>query len=53
VLYSERMPKRSLTEKPVRKLTRMGGGRSLGIVLPIEFIRKIYPVRDPKCFTPT
>ena len=35
------MLKRSLTEKPVRKLTRMGGGRSLGITLPIEFIRKL------------
>ena len=35
------MARRKLKERNTRKLTRMGGGRSLGLTLPIEFVRKL------------
>ena len=35
------MARRKLSEKNIRKLTRMGGGRSLGLTLPIEIMRKL------------
>lgn len=35
------MPRRKLSEKNIRKLTRMGGGRSFGLTLPIEMIKKL------------
>ena len=35
------MPRRSLKEKNIRKLTKMGGGRSMGITVPIEMLRKL------------
>jgi hypothetical protein len=33
------MPRRKLQEKNIRKITKMGGGRSFGITLPIEMIK--------------
>ena len=30
-----------MVKKNIRKLTRMGGGRSVGIVLPIDYIRDL------------
>ena len=35
------MARRKLSEKHIRKLTRMGGGRSFGITLAIEMIRDL------------
>ncbi len=35
------MARRKLKEKNIRKLTRMGGGRSLGLTLPIEIMREL------------
>ncbi len=35
------MPRRKLSEKNIRKLTKMGGGKSFGITLPIEIVRKL------------
>ena len=35
------MARKKLSEKNIRKLTRMGGGRSLGLTLPIELMRKL------------
>ena len=35
------MARRKLSEKNIRKLTRMGGGRSMGLTLPIEILRKL------------
>lgn len=35
------MARKKLSERNVRKLTKMGGGRSLGLTLPIEMIRKL------------
>lgn len=32
---------RTLKEKNIRKLTKMGAGRSMGIILPIEMIDKL------------
>lgn len=32
---------RSLKEKNIRKLTKMGAGRSLGLTLPIEMVQKL------------
>ena len=34
------MGRRELSEKNIRKLTRMGGGRSLGLTLPIEIMKE-------------
>ncbi|MBU4480437.1 AbrB/MazE/SpoVT family DNA-binding domain-containing protein [Patescibacteria group bacterium] len=34
------MARRKLEEKNIRKLTRMGGGRSLGLTLPIEMMKE-------------
>lgn len=30
-----------LKDKDIRKLTRMGGGRSIGLTLPIEIVNKL------------
>ena len=35
------MPRRKLPEKNIRKLTKMGGGKSFGITLPISFVRQL------------
>ncbi|HDY73069.1 MAG TPA: hypothetical protein ENH86_00655 [Candidatus Jorgensenbacteria bacterium] len=35
------MARRKLSEKNIRKLTRMGGGRSMGLTLPIEILHKL------------
>ncbi|MFC1629854.1 hypothetical protein ACFL11_01395 [Patescibacteria group bacterium] len=35
------MGRRKLSEKNIRKLTRMGGGASLGLTLPIEMMREL------------
>jgi len=35
------MSRRSLIEQDIRKLTRMGGGRSLGLTIPISIVRKL------------
>jgi len=35
------MARRTLKERNIRKLTRMGGGRSLGLTLPIEMAREL------------
>jgi antitoxin component of MazEF toxin-antitoxin module len=35
------MPRRSLDEKNIRKLTRMGGGRSMGLTLPVEMLDEL------------
>jgi len=32
---------RKLTEKNIRKITKMGAGRSLGLTLPVEILEKI------------
>lgn len=33
--------RRKLENRNIRKLTRMGGGASYGITLPIEFVREL------------
>lgn len=35
------MSRRKLTEQNIRKLTKMGAGRSFGITLPISIIRDL------------
>jgi len=35
------MPRRNLKEQNIRKITKMGGGKSYGITLPISFIREL------------
>ena len=35
------MARRKLSEKNIRKLTRMGGGRSIGLTLPVEMVKKL------------
>ncbi len=35
------MARRKLEERNIRRLTRMGGGRSMGITLPIEMLRAL------------
>ena len=35
------MPTRKLKEKNIRKLTRMGGGRCLGLTLPAEIVAEL------------
>lgn len=35
------MARRKLSEQNIRKLTRMGSGRSLGITIPIAIVRKL------------
>jgi len=35
------MGRRKLKERNIRKLTRMGGGKSFGLTLPIEMVRKL------------
>lgn len=35
------MAQRKLKDKNIRKLTRMGGGRSIGLTLPIEIVGKL------------
>ncbi|MFH1967970.1 MAG: hypothetical protein ABIJ84_01125 [bacterium] len=33
------MARRKLEDKNIRKLTRMGGGKSMGLTLPIEMVK--------------
>ena len=35
------MPRRKLSERNIRKLTKVGSNRSFGITLPIEMIREL------------
>jgi len=35
------MARRKLSERNIRKLTKMGAGRSLGLTLPIEIVREL------------
>ena len=35
------MAQRKLKDKNIRKLTRMGGGRSMGLTLPVEILREL------------
>ena len=35
------MAQRKLSEKNIRKLTKMGGGKSMGLTLPIEIVEKL------------
>lgn len=35
------MPRRKLSERNIRKLTRTSGGGSMGITLPIEMVREL------------
>jgi len=35
------MAQRKSEEKNIRKLTRMGGGRSIGLTLPVEIVKKL------------
>ncbi len=35
------MARRKLSQRNIRKLSKMGGGKSYGITLPISFIRQL------------
>jgi antitoxin component of MazEF toxin-antitoxin module len=35
------MAQRKLIDKNIRKLTRMGSGKSIGLTLPIEIVKKL------------
>jgi len=35
------MAQRKTAEKNIRKITKMGGGRSFGLTLPIEYVHKL------------
>ncbi len=35
------MSQKKSEEKNIRKLTKMGAGRSIGLILPIEIIKKL------------
>jgi bifunctional DNA-binding transcriptional regulator/antitoxin component of YhaV-PrlF toxin-antitoxin module len=35
------MARRKINERFTRKLTKTGGGRSISVTLPIEFLRKL------------
>ena len=35
------MARRRIEERNIRKLTRMGGGRSMGLTLPVEILRNL------------
>ncbi|NCN52813.1 hypothetical protein GW943_03340 [Candidatus Parcubacteria bacterium] len=35
------MARKSLEERNIRKLTRTGGGKSISLTLPIEFVREL------------
>lgn len=35
------MGRKSYSERNIRKLTKMGGGRSLGLTIPAEFVYKL------------
>lgn len=35
------MGRRKLSENNIRKLTRSGGGKSIGLTLPIEIVREL------------
>jgi antitoxin component of MazEF toxin-antitoxin module len=35
------MPRRKSEEKNIRKLTKMGKGRSIGLILPIEIVKSL------------
>lgn len=40
-MYNEIMARRKLEEHNIRKLTRTGGGKSIGVTLPIDLIRQL------------
>lgn len=35
------MPRRKAEESNIRKLTKSGGGKSIGLTLPIELVREL------------
>jgi len=35
------MPRRKLSEQNIRKITKMGGGKSYGITIPIQYLRQL------------
>ena len=35
------MARRKMADRNIRKLTRMGGGRSIGVTLPIEMVKEL------------
>ncbi|MCK5061711.1 AbrB/MazE/SpoVT family DNA-binding domain-containing protein [Candidatus Parcubacteria bacterium] len=35
------MARRKIVDHNIRKLTRMGGGRSIGVTLPIEMVKEL------------
>jgi hypothetical protein len=35
------MPRRKAEESNIRKLTKFGGGKSIGLTLPIEIVREL------------
>lgn len=35
------MPRRKTDEENIRSLTRMGAGRSMGLTLPVQMLRKL------------
>lgn len=35
------MARRTLQDKNIRKLTRIGGGKSISVTIPIDFIREL------------
>jgi antitoxin component of MazEF toxin-antitoxin module len=35
------MARKSLEERDIRKLTRTGGGKSVSVTLPIEYVREL------------
>jgi antitoxin component of MazEF toxin-antitoxin module len=41
MVYYTHMARRTLTERHIRKISKVGGGRSISVTLPIEFIREL------------
>tara|TARA_B100001989_G_C24413917_1_gene400487 strand:- start:420 stop:599 length:180 start_codon:yes stop_codon:yes gene_type:complete len=35
------MPRRKLEDRNIRKLSRVGGGRSISVTLPIELVKEL------------
>jgi antitoxin component of MazEF toxin-antitoxin module len=35
------MPTRKLNQKNIRKISKVGGGKSFAVTIPIEYIRKL------------
>ncbi len=47
------MTRRKLDERNIRKITKMAGGASYGITLPIEYIRELkWKARPPRLNEP-